>query len=175
MAGLAAMPMLTHMSRTSETRSHRGFTLIELVTAVGIIAILASIALPLTELAVQRSKEQELRRSLREIRQALDAYKQAFDDGRIEKNTGDTGYPATLELLTEGVVDVKSRKSAKMYFLRRMHRDPFATDPAVPAALTWARRSYTSGPDEPREGADVFDVFSRSPRIGLNGIPYQQW
>jgi general secretion pathway protein G len=153
----------------------RGFTLIELVITVAIVAVLASVALPLNELIVQRSKEQDLRRALREIREGIDAYKQASDEGRITKRVGDSGYPRRLDDLVNGVEDQKSPKKERMYFLRRLPPDPFATDPHVAAGDTWGKRSYASPPDEPAEGDDVFDVFSRSPLVGLNGRPYREW
>jgi general secretion pathway protein G len=152
-----------------------GFTFIELVITVAIVAVLASMALPLSEIAVQRSKEQELRRSLREIREAIDAYKQAVDEQRIPRTVGETGYPKTLDVLVQGVNDAKSPKPAKIYFLRRVPRDPFSTDPQKSAVETWGKRSYVSPPDEPQEGDDVYDVYSLSPRIGLNGVPHREW
>lgn len=167
---------------TAKTGSHGrrinvgyGFTLIELIITVAIVAVLASLALPLSEVTVQRSKEQDLRRSLREIREAIDAYKQAVDEQRIQKNVGETGYPKTLELLVEGVNDAKSPKPAKIYFLRRIPRDPFSTEPAKAPSTTWGKRSYASGPDEPKEGDDVYDVYSLSTRTGLNGVPHREW
>jgi len=152
-----------------------GFTLIELVITVAIVALLASVALPVTELAVQRTKEQELRRNLREIREAIDAYKQAADEGRIKKSIDESGYPKKLELLVEGVEDQKSPKKDKIYFLRRLPRDPFGTEPDVSASATWGKRSYASPPDDPKEGDDVFDVYSVAPGKGINGQPYRDW
>lgn len=147
----------------------RGFTIIELVICAAILAILASAALPLTELTAKRAKEQELRRALREIREGLDAYKQAVEDGRIPRKAGDSGYPPTLEVLVQGVDDQRTLKKTRIYFLRRIPPDPFTEDGR------WGLRSYASPPDEPSEGDDVFDVYSLSPGIGLNGRPYREW
>jgi general secretion pathway protein G len=153
----------------------RGFTLIELLVSAAIVAVLAGVALPLAELSVKRSRESELRAALREIRNAIDAYKQAADEGRIAKKADDSGYPPSLEVLVEGVEDLRNAKKTKIYFLRRLPREPMQPDPSLPAAATWGRRSYDSAPDDPREGRDVFDVHSRSERTGLNGIEYRQW
>ena len=153
----------------------RGFTLIEMVVTVAIVALLASIAMPLTEVVVKRGKEQELRRALREIRAAIDTYKQATEDGRISRAPGESGYPKSLDALVEGVTDARSPKGEKIYFLRRIPRDPFAAEPSLSATATWGRRSYASPPDEPQEGDDVFDVYSRTSGNGLNGIAYRQW
>ena len=153
----------------------RGFTLIELVITVAIVALLASVALPVSELAVQRTKEQELRRTLRQVREAIDAYKQASDEGRIQKSVGDSGYPKKLEELAEGVDDQKSPKKEKIYFLRRIPRDPFNADSTLSAVATWGKRSYASPPDDPKEGEDVFDVFSLAQGKGINGQPYRDW
>jgi len=153
----------------------RGFTLIELVITVAIVAVLASAVMPLNELAHQRAKEQDLRRALREIRAGIDAYKQASDEGRIVKKVGESGFPKRLEDLTQGVEDQKSPRRDKIYFLRRLPPDPFATDPNVPAAQTWGKRSYQSPPDDPRDGDDVFDVFTLAQGKGINGRPYKEW
>ena len=153
----------------------RGFTLIEVVITAAIVALLASIALPLGELAVRRDKEQELRRSLREIRGAIDAYKRAADEGRIARAADASGYPVKLAVLVEGVKDLKSAEERKIFFLRRLPRDPFADDAEAAPEQTWGLRSYDSPPDAPREGADVYDVRSLSAQVGINGIPYSRW
>lgn len=154
--------------------SQRAFTLIELMITVAILAILASAVVPLAQLAVTRQKETELRAALREIRTGIDAYKRAVDEGRVTRAADESGYPKRLEDLVEGVDDAKSPKSKKIYFLRRIPRDPFA-DAAVEAAETWGKRSYESPPDAPEEGEDVFDVYSRSPRLGTSGTAYRDW
>ena len=167
-----AFPITALPSRRSAIA---GFTLIELVITVAIVAILASGLIPLTQLAAQRSKEQDLRLSLRDIRTAIDAYKKALDDGRIEKKVDQTGYPPKLDVLVDGVKDMKTPDGTKIYFLRRIPRDPFFEDSTVAAAKTWGLRSYASPPDDPREGDDVFDVYSLSGKVGLNGVPYKDW
>jgi general secretion pathway protein G len=148
-------------------RAPRGFTLIEVLVTLAIVALLASLALPLSELSVQRAKERELRHALRTLRGAIDAYKDAADANRIERKADASGYPPTLEVLVEGVRDARDPKGAKIYFLRRIPRDPVGED--------WGLRSYESPPDEPREGKDVFDVYSQSAGVGLNGLPYREW
>jgi len=156
-------------------RPATGFTLIELVITLAIVALLASVAFPLTDLVVQRSKEHELRRSLREIREGIDAYKQAWDEGRIQKRTGESGYPRKLEDLVEGVEDIRTPKKERIYFMRRLPRDPLSSDSTLSPAESWGKRSYASPPDEPKEGEDVFDVYTRSSGTGINGRPYREW
>jgi len=153
----------------------RGFTLIELLVTLAILGLLGTLVLPVAEVTVQRREEQELRRALREIRAGLDAYKKAADEGRVTKAADASGYPARLELLVEGVPDLRSPKQAKIFFLRRLPRDPFNRDPELSDSATWGKRSYASEPDEPREGDDVYDVYTTSERVGLNGIPYKRW
>jgi len=157
------------------TNTERGFTLVEMVMTVAIVGVLASAAMPLASLVSQRSKEQELRQSLLQIREAIDAHRRDFDAGRIAKGTTDSGYPKSLKDLTEGVVDQTSQKKKRIIYLRRLPRDPLHTDPSIPAMDTWGLRSYDSPPDEPSPGNDVFDVYSRNKGVGLNGIPYSKW
>jgi general secretion pathway protein G len=156
-------------------RLHPGFSLIELLVVLAIMAVLATTTLPIAELAIQRHKEQELRLALREIRTALDAYKRAYDDGRMLRRVGASGYPKTLEELVDGVEDVRDPARKKMFFLRRIPIDPMGDDDAVTPADSWAKRAYVSEAAEPKEGADVYDVMSRSSRMGLNGLAYSQW
>ncbi len=151
-----------------------GFTLIEMVVVLMIVGILASAAMPLLSLNKRRAQEAELRQNLRTLRAAIDAYHQAWEDGRIERKTDDSGYPPTLQHLVQGVPDVSSPQKRRLYFLRSLPRDPFA-DPAVAPADTWALRSYASPPDAPAPGADVFDVRSRSEAVGLDGTPLKGW
>lgn len=152
----------------------RGFTLIELLVTLALIGLVASIALPVAELTTLRLKEGELRSALRQIRDGLDAFKQAVDEGRIIQRAGDSGYPRSLTLLVDGVEDARSPTHSKIHFLRRIPRDPFA-DPTLKPEDTWGKRSYQSEYIRPRPGDDVYDVYSLAPGSGINGIPYREW
>ena len=152
-----------------------GFTLIELVITVAIVAILSTVALPLAEVTIQRAREHELRTALRQMREAIDAHKQAVDEGRVVKRANDNGYPKTLETLATGVEDMTDPKKGKLYFLRRIPRDPMATDSTLQPAQTWGKRSYKSPPEDPKPGDDVYDVYSLSAGVGLNGVRYKDW
>lgn len=154
-----------------------GFTLIELLVTVALIGVAAAVALPFAQLVQTRAKEAELRVALRTIRQALDSYKAAADAGVIEKRTGASGYPPTLDVLVEGVPRSSALGSSTLpiVFLRRIPRDPFYPDREAPAAQTWDIRSYGTPPGEARSGADVFDVSSKSPAIALDGTRVRDW
>ena len=159
----------------------KGFTLIELVVTVAIVGVLASAVLPVLQITVQRVKENELRANLREIREALDAYKKLadVDNGPIKKIVGQSGYPPNLDVLVEGVIDEKDPNKHKIRFLRRVPLDPM--QPINLASKTngiisnWGLRSYASDANDPREGDDVYDVYSQSKQVGINGVPYAQW
>lgn len=155
-----------------------GFTLIEILVSLAILATMASVATPMLKVTVQRQKEQQLREGLRDMRRAIDAYKRAVDDGRIRKSTDASGYPADLRVLVDGVEDSKDPKKPRLRFLRRLPMDPMLTAEQRSQGAArggWGLRSYDSPPEQPRYAQDVYDVYSLSPLTGLNGVPYAQW
>lgn len=157
------------------SHSALGYSFIELLIVMTVLGILATAAMPLVELSVKRNKERELKAALWEIRRAIDAYSQAWEAGRIEKGGSPSSYPPELASLVKGVPDATPGKGGQpLYFLRRIPRDPFASA-AVPAEQSWGLRSYASAPDQPKPGRDVFDVYSQSEEVGMNGVPYKQW
>lgn len=145
------------------------------MVTLAILGTLALLVVPATQLHVQRAKEAELQRALTDIRRAIDAYRDAALAGQIPMKAGSTGYPENLDVLAQGVVDQSQPERRLVYFLRRVPRDPFHEDANTPAAGTWGLRSYASDANDPQEGEDVFDVYSRSERVGLNGVPYRKW
>lgn len=153
--------------------AHRGFTLVELIVVMAVLGILATASFPLAELMVQRDRERELKRSLWEIRDAIDAYKRAAADGTVTVAAGASGYPPSLEQLVAGVTNPKDAGKLR-YFLRRVPRDPFA-DRSAPAEKTWGLRSFDSPAERPRAGVDVYDVYSLSAKTGLNGTALREW
>jgi len=163
------------MSRSPSFSPGPGFTLIELLVTLAIISILAAAVFPLSEVSTRRAREKELREALWQIRGAIDAYRKAVDEGRILRSLDQSGYPPALATLVQGVTDAKDPASRKIYFLRRIPRDPMAENASASPEQSWGRRSYESPPDAPREGKDVFDVYSLSKNTGLNGLPYREW
>lgn len=163
---------------TTLVHQYKGFTLIELVVTVAIVAVLASAVTPMLQMTYQRSKETELRANLRQMREAIDAYKKAADEGRIKKSIDETGYPPNLEILVEGVIDEKDLKKNKLKFLRRIPIDPTLPKDKVDIedpGRNWGVRSYESDAEDPQAGDDVYDIYSLSERQGINGVPYAKW
>lgn len=161
------------MRRTK--RGYQGFSLVELLAAATIVGLLATVAVPLIETTVKRQKETELRTALRDIREALDNYHRAGVAKRIAVDPDKSGYPRQLGELAVGVADISAAGKPPVYFLRRIPRDPFNPDLSLTAVDTWRKRSFSSEPDNPQEGDDVFDVYSTSGQSGLNGVPYAEW
>lgn len=151
----------------------RGYTLIELMVVMAVLGILAMASFPLAELSVQRDREHELKRGLWEIRDAIDSYKRAVEAGKVTSAAGVSGYPPSLDVLVTGSPNPKN-SGRLQYFLRRIPRDPFA-DEGKDAGKTWGLRNFDSPADHPRPGADVYDVYSLSDKVGLNGVPLRDW
>ncbi|MDT4877448.1 hypothetical protein FQZ97_1129660 [compost metagenome] len=141
---------------------------------MAILGLLASMAAPLAETVIRRGKERDLKVALHEIRDAIDAYKLAADAGHIEKSVTSSGYPPSLSVLVEGVRDLRNIKGERIYFLRRIPRDPLG-DARLEPEESWGLRAYSSPANDPRPGMDVFDVYSLARGDGLDGTPYREW
>ena len=163
------------MSRASRERRalDSGFSFVELLIVTALIGILASAVMPLAHVAMQRTREVELRRTLRELRTAIDHYKDAADQGMIaatELKLGNEGYPPTLAVLVEGVRAAGDATDRKLKFLRRIPIDP------ITGSKEWGMRSYQDGPDARTWGGqNVFDVFTTSDQTALDGTKYKDW
>ncbi|MBI4890219.1 MAG: type II secretion system protein [Acidobacteria bacterium] len=148
----------------------RGLTLIELIVAFTILTLLTALALPLARFKVRREKERELRYALRDMRTAIDKYKDACDKGGMEKKMGTECYPETLDQLVEGVKLANDASGKKIRFLRRLPRDPFTN------STEWGMRSTQ---DDPKStgwgGQNVFDVYSKTMEKSPDGTPYSEW
>lgn len=151
----------------------RGFSFIELLVVTSIILVLAAAAMPLARITIQRQREIELRRALRELRTAIDKHKDAVDQGQIggtDNQLGSEGYPPDLEALVEGVTAAGDASGRKLRFLRRIPVDPMTRSPE------WGLRSYQDAPDARSWGGkNVFDVYSRSEGAALDGTKYRDW
>jgi general secretion pathway protein G len=161
--------------------TERGFTFIELVITLALTGLVSMLALPLFEVTATRMKEAELRHALRVIRGALDTYKAATDSGSLKRDLGASGYPPTLDVLTQSL-DLAAKPDAsgslasqRIVILRQLPRDPFNSDQSLPPEQTWNTRAYASRADDPQPGDDVFDVSSKSSAIALDGTPYAHW
>ncbi|MEK8050043.1 type II secretion system protein [Ideonella sp. DXS22W] len=163
---------------TRRWRAPAGFTLIEMLVVLAIVGILAGAAIPLVEHTARRAREAQLREGLRSIRQALDAHRDAVEARRIGAGPDGSPWPATLEVLEQGVpmldAEGRPREGVRLHLLRRLPRDPFA-DPTLGAAATWARRASTSPPGQFDGGADIIDIASRSAARALDGSQYRDW
>ena len=151
----------------------RGYTFVELLVVSTIILILASAIMPLARVTATRQREAELRRTLREVRTAIDRYKDAADSGLIgslEIKAGSEGYPPDLETLVEGVSAANDATGRKLKFLRRVPVDPMTR------TTEWGRRSYQDKPDSTRWGGqNVFDVYTTFDGKALDGTKYRDW
>ena len=154
-------------------RRAAGFSFVEVLIVTVMLLILASAAMPLTRVTVQRQKESELRRVLREMRTAIDKYKDAADAGAIpatELRAGSEGYPPTLAVLVEGVQAAGDASGKKLKFLRRVPIDPMTGE------AEWGMRSYQDKPDATTWGGqNVYDVYSQSEGTALDGTRYRDW
>ena len=154
-------------------RAQHGYTFVELLIVTTILLILASAVMPLAQVATQRQREAELRRNLRELRTAIDAFKDAVDLGRIpttELEPGNEGYPPDLETLVEGIAAANDATGRKLRFLRRIPIDPLTGD------AEWGLRSYQDSPTSTTWGGqNVFDVYSQAEGTALDGTEYRSW
>jgi len=154
-------------------RGAKGFTFIELLVVTAILLVLASAVMPLARVSVQRQKEVELHRYLREMRLAIDKYKDAADAGAIgafDIKAGSEGYPPDLETLVDGVSVANDASGRKLKFLRRVPVDPLTN------STDWGLRAYADKPDSTSwGGGNVYDVYSKAEGTGLDGTKYKDW
>ena len=157
----------------SSLRRQHGYTFVELLVVTAILFVLASAVMPLAQVTSQRQKEAELRRSLREMRTAIDAFKRAVDEGRIpttELEPGNEGYPPDLETLVDGVAAANDASGRKLRFLRRIPVDPLMS------STEWGLRSYQDAATSTSWGGqNVFDVYTKNGGTALDGTKYSEW
>src|SRR5580698_1394440 len=148
----------------------RGFTMVELIVSFTIMALLTTMAVPLAAYRVKRDKERELRYALREIRKAIDAYKDATLANKIDVKLGTEGYPESLEILVKGVKLSQSADGQTIKFLRRIPMDPMT------GTYDWGKRSMQDDPKaQSWGGQNVFDVYTKSTERARDGTPYAEW
>ncbi len=154
-------------------RGGRGYSFVELLVVVTLILILAAAVMPLMRVTMQRQREVELRRSLRELRTAIDKYKDAVDQGMIggtDVKAGSEGYPPDLETLVEGITPLNDATGRKLKFLRRIPVDPMTR------TTEWGMRAYQDKPDSTSWGGqNVYDVYTTSDGTALDGTKYRDW
>ncbi|CAN5391234.1 type II secretion system protein [soil metagenome] len=154
-------------------RSARGFTFVELLVVSALLVILASVAMPMAKVTMQRHREVELRRSLREMRTAIDKFKDQADLGNIantELRPGSENYPPSIEILVEGAAAANDATGRRLKFLRRIPIDPMTH------SQEWGLRSYTDKPDSTSwGGGNVYDVYSKAEGTALDGTNYRDW
>jgi general secretion pathway protein G len=154
-------------------KSAHGYTFVEVLVVATILLILASAVMPLAQVTSQRVRESELRRTLREVRTAIDKFKDAADQGIIpatELKPENEGYPTNLETLVNGVNVANDASGRKLKFLRRVPIDPMTN------STEWGMRSYQDKPDSTSWGGqNVFDIYTRSTATGLDGTKYKDW
>lgn len=172
------MPISALPASLSSNGHSRGVSLIELLVTLVILSILAGAALPYAQMTVQRDKELELRRALREIRSAIDAFHADWEVGRLPRFSdaaSEEGYPKRLEILVEGV-DLATAGGKHKYYLRRIPRNPFADDATAPPAEQWQLRSYRDEPDATLWGGeDVYDVRAKTDKKAIDGTQLHNW
>ena len=151
-------------------RHQRGLSLIELIVAFTILLILTSMAVPMARSKVRGEKERELRWSLREIRSAIDKYKDMADTGQLgPQKLGSENYPESLDILVEGVKKA-GQVDTKVRFLRRIPKDPMTN------STDWGKRSMQDDPKSTSFGGqNVFDVFTKSTAKASDGTNYSDW
>jgi len=160
---------LSYCAKGYRSTRSRGMTLLELVIACSVLLVLASVALPLARVTVIRGKEQKLRYDLREMRDAIDRYKDDADKGLIQVQAGTEGYPPSLDTLYQGV-QLTSAQDRRVRYLRDIPKDPFTGN------KDWGLRSVQDDPDSTAWGGqDVFDVYSQAPGTALDGTKYSEW
>jgi general secretion pathway protein G len=151
-------------------RRQRGFTLVELIVSFTIMALLTTMSVPLAAYKVKRDKERELRYALREIRKAIDAYKDASLANKIDVKLGTEGYPESIEILVQGVKLSQSPDGKMIKFLRRIPMDPMT------GTYDWGKRSMQDDPkSQSWGGQNVFDVYTKSTERARDGTPYAEW